>query len=458
MKKWSFLLIVFSIKAVPAQSGQPAAAAITPIVLPRQLSLPQAEEMLLQRNLAVVAGRQQLEVSQALRLIAGYKPNPVLQIGAEQFPIYSPVAGSYPRFFSTNSDTGAEPTYTIQFNKVFERGGKREFREAQAEAQVDAARAQILDAFRTQLLQLRQAFVAAMLARENLKLAQSIDQQYQQTEDLTVLRVNAGDQAGMELFRVKAGRLPYKQAIIDAQTSYQQALQDMANLLNASVDAGSGVRGASNITSAAAQTTPPALTPAVEVVGTFAERTLGHTVDELRSMALARRPDVQAAQNNLRAAESGLRLAQAQRARDVSLGVEYQRVGNDSAVGVVAQVPLFLYNNQKAAIAQASAQQRLLEAQLRQVETQALTDVEKAYQAFTAAQTTTALYSTENLIQVAKLRDAIEYSYRRGEASLFELLDAQRTASQAAVAYNQARANYQLALWQMEAALGGPLE
>src|SRR5262249_40272057 len=121
--------------------------------------------------------------------------------------------------------------------------------------------------------------------------------------------------------------------------------------------------------------------PTLEITGTFAERTLPGDLASLKAMALANRPDVLAARANFRAAEQALALAGAQRKRDIAVGVEYQRVGNASAVGMIAQIPLFLYNNQKAAIVQATAQHRLAEAQERQAEIQALTDVEKAYQA-----------------------------------------------------------------------------
>jgi outer membrane protein TolC len=128
-------------------------------------------------------------------------------------------------------------------------------------------------------------------------------------------------------------------------------------------------------------------------------------------------------------------------------------VGNDSAVGMIAQIPLFVYNNQKATIAQADTQHRTAEAQLRQTEMQALTDLAKAYQAYISARNLLALYSSENLVQVENLRATAEYSYKHGDSSLFEYLDVARTARQAAVSANQARAGYQLALWQMESAV-----
>jgi hypothetical protein len=56
-------------------------------------------------------------------------------------------------------------------DKIIERGRKRELRMEQADAMVDATMAQIEDTLRTQRFQLRQAFVAALLARDNLQLA-----------------------------------------------------------------------------------------------------------------------------------------------------------------------------------------------------------------------------------------------------------------------------------------------
>jgi cobalt-zinc-cadmium efflux system outer membrane protein len=423
--------------------------------IPRSLTLAAAEELLLQRNQAIAASRYQLEISEALRRIAGYKPNPVIHIGMEQFPVQSPVRGSVPRFFSTNADAGAQPTYTAEVIKIIERGGKRELRVQQADAVVDASRAQILDAFRTQLFQLRQAFTNAIQARENLRLAETIDSQYVETERLTNVRFQAGDVAAVELFRARAARLPYRQAVVDAQTAYQQASRDILNLLNLRPD------DASLLTiSTAAPAQPGSASTAslpIQIEGQLLTKRIIPNVEELRAIALNERPDVAAARNTLRAAEHGLALARAQRKRDIAVGAEYQRVGSDSSVGMIAEFPLFVYNNQKAALSQALAQEKTAEAQLRQAETQAITDVEKAYQAYLAAQRTLAIYSEDGLAATAKMRNIMEFSYQRGEASLFELLDAQRTASQAGLAANQARAAYALAIWQLEQAIGRPL-
>src|SRR5438128_12456885 len=96
-------LLIFSVLPGNAQSQAGS--------IPRRLTLVQAEELLLQRNLSVMAAKYQVEANRAAKLIASFRPNPTLTLGAEQFPIFSPLAGSFPRFFTTNSDAGANPVF-----------------------------------------------------------------------------------------------------------------------------------------------------------------------------------------------------------------------------------------------------------------------------------------------------------------------------------------------------------
>src|SRR6266568_7102997 len=267
--------------------------------IPSRLTLADAENLLLQRNLTVIAARYQVEASRAARLIASYKPNPVLTVGAEQFPIYSPLH-DMPRFFKTNSDAGAQPTYTLRFDKIVERGGKREFRTEQADFQVKTSEAQMLDAIRTQVFQLRQAFDNAILARQNAILAETTQQQYEQTEKLTQIKLENGDLPALELYRVRAGKLLFQQAVLQAQAAYDQAARDILNLLGARAEQVTSGPIAQNTSlgSDPQAGSPGSLRNAVlEVVGTFDTRPLLQSVSELRDIALAERPDVIAARN-----------------------------------------------------------------------------------------------------------------------------------------------------------------
>lgn len=442
-------LVFFMIPELQAQNPQK---------IPSRLTLSEAENLLIQRNLTIVAQRYQVEAARAARLVASYKPNPVFTVGAEQFPFYSPL-NDVPRFFSTDSNAGAQPTYTLRFDKITERGNKRELRTEQADFQLKTSEAQMLDAIRTQLFQLRQAFNNAILARQNLILAQTTEQQYEQTEKLTQVRLDSGDLPAVELYRVRAGKLQYQQAVLQAESSYDQSTRDILNLIGARTEDVTPLPIAQNAALGPDQqsgsTFPDALRASpLQVVGSFDTRPVTQPLSDLRQIALAQRPDVIASRNTFQGAGRGLLLAQAQRRRDLDISYEYQRVGDDHSLGIVFQFPLFMYNNNQAAIAQADAQQHAAEAQLHAVEFQAITDVEKAFRSYEAARRVLDLYNSENLAQVEKLKSISTFSFNEGAASLLELLDAQRTYNQSMVSYNQAMADYQLSLWQLELATG----
>jgi cobalt-zinc-cadmium efflux system outer membrane protein len=439
-------IVVLSVSQSSSQSAN------SPI--PRVLSLAQAENILIERNLTVVAAKYQIDANRAARLIASYKPNPVVTIGAEQIPFYSPIANSVPRFFTTNPDAGANPVYTFRVDKIWERGGKRELRTTQAEEQLQASEAQMLDAIRTTVFQLRSAFNSAIQARENLKLAETSEKQYAQTEALTQVKVDQGDIAKVELYRAVAGRIQYQQAVLQARTTYNNAVHDVLNILGARQQEVAPM-AAQNV---AARLPDSLHDSSLELLGDFDDHPIPQSLEDLHSLALTNRPDVIAAQHLLASSASGTKLAAAQRTRDIDTGYEYQRVGNDHTAGVVIQFPLFVSNNQLSLLTQAEAQQHTAEAQLKQVEIQVHTDVDKAYESYLSARRVLELYNGENLSQVDKLRSIAVSSYGEGAISLFEVLDAQRAYSTAMTGYTQARADYQLALWTLEQAVGHSLK
>jgi cobalt-zinc-cadmium efflux system outer membrane protein len=266
--------------------------------------------------------------------------------------------------------------------------------------------------------------------------------------------VKAGDLPGIELYRLQAGRLQFQQAVIDSQTAYEQAARDLLNVLSARMQ---DIVDTNPRPTAAGGSVDLFQSAPLLVTGDFSDAPVPQTLDQLKDIAHAIRPDLKVARANLEAAEFGLKLAQAQRSRDINVATEYQRVGDDDTLGVVTQIPVLLYNG-KAAVEQAQALRAAAEAQLRQAEIQVDTDVEKGYENYLAAQRSVALYSGENLKQVQKVRDMVDFSYRNGAANLLELLDAERTIRQASTAYNQARANYQASVWQLEQAVGRDLQ
>jgi len=61
------------------------------------------------------------------------------------------------------------------------------------------------------------------------------------------------------------------------------------------------------------------------------------------------------------------------------------------------------------------------------------------------------------LPRAARARDTVDYAYRRGRLSVLDLLDAQRTYRETALDQIRALGSFGSAIYQLEAAVGGPL-
>ena len=85
------------------------------------------------------------------------------------------------------------------------------------------------------------------------------------------------------------------------------------------------------------------------------------------------------------------------------------------------------------------------------------TEVENTFQQYMTAKNLLERIRGTLLTEARSVRDITEYSYRRGEASLLEFLDAQRAYNDAMQSYNDARADYMKSLHLIDAVTGKPV-
>jgi len=283
----------------------------------------------------------------------------------------------------------------------------------------------------------------AVLARENVRVAQENLELTNATERLINARVKAGDAPEWDLIKFQTGKVQFQRDLATARLAYQQAVRDVLTFMGATFP----IIG---------KTSPAALDAPLEVIGELRAEplTVSFALEELCHIAIETRPDVLAAQHNIEAARRTLDLAHAQRHRDVDVALEYQHIGGDNTVGATVSVPLFLSHKFEGQIHQGLAQFQQAQAAFDQAKLQAITDVEKAYQAYQASQQLLQVYITEALTKAEASFRIAGVSYRQGATSLLELQEAQRTLNQTRLAANQAFFDYRMSLYQLEHATG----
>ena len=475
-----------------AQTVTTTPAAVGTLPLPvgqgaAPLTLAGAEQLLIDRNLAVIAARRGVDAARANRLVASSLPPPQVTVGNSfaQFNETQNGAIKGARFLSPSNNIVAG------LQVLVERGGKRTLRTRVAEDQIGQAEAQVLDAVRTQLYTLRQAFLGALLARANLEVALGNRMSLDRTETLLHRQLRDGAIPEGDLLRFQASRLQFEPDVTNNAQAYAAGVAAVAALLAADPAAfqpGAGQIGALGIAPStpgllggpgprAAAPRGPASAPtsvqtilspvAFDVRGRFNDvPQLGIGRDDL-AKGIESRADVVAAQRQYAAANSNRLLAEAGRSRDVTLNGSWgrSRLSQDlpnstdplnavNSFGIQLSVPIFTRRIVEGNVGIANAQAGQAEAQARGTLLQARAEFATAWAAYEQARALLNLYTGGALNRAEEAYRSTEQAYLAGGRSLIDVLDALRTLNATRIQSNQARYAYLLALAQLEQATG----
>jgi outer membrane protein TolC len=511
--------------AMPASAPRPAVPAPQPMPPPTSpigtaplpigkgaapLTLEQAEQLLVQHNLTLIAARRGIDLAWAQRLVNSSLPPPQVTVGNTYAQFNESNRNSFQgaRFLSPSNNI------TAGISVLIERGGKRTLRTRVAEEQIGVAEAQVLDALRTQMFQLRQAFLGALLARANLEVALGNRASLDRTEALLRRQLKDGAIPEGDLLRFQASRLQYESDVTGNAQAYAAGIAAVAALL--ATDPGDFTPGAGQL--AAMGITPPTptvlgpvpvaspllvepyrrrrpgqppapspaaapttvqtiLSPvAFDVRGRFdSVPELGIGRDEL-AQGVATRPDVVAAARQASAAGQNRLLAEAARSRDVTLNTGWNRSrlsqnvpsgpggpgdpagqptlhANDQ-FGVNLSIPIFTARITEGNVGIASAQLGQAEAQARATLLQARADYAVGWASYEQSLALLRLYTSGALNRAEEAYRSVEAAYLAGGRSLLDVMDALRTLNTTRLQSNQARYAYLLALAQLEQASG----
>lgn len=159
-------------------------------------------------------------------------------------------------------------------------------------------------------------------------------------------------------------------------------------------------------------------------------------VDALIDEARQRRPDLQAAEAQVKAAEAGVDLARAHGRPTISVaaGPSWQTVGgaasHSGSIGVALNVPIFSGFETTYRVRSAAAQAEVKAAQRDRIRSQIALDVWKAYQNLTTA--TQSLQATADLLASAEQSERVALGrYKAGVGTVLDLLSAQSALASA---------------------------
>jgi outer membrane protein, heavy metal efflux system len=410
--------------AVLVTAAWPSVAAAQLAAPVAQLSMDEAVRLALARNQAIQAQRLAIDASKADEVTAGLKPNLGVSFGVAGFTPFTPS--------SLNSDFWANgASYSASATYLFERGGKRNNRIDLARAATAQTGSTVRDAERQLRFQTEQAFIAVLLAKSSLDLARDNLKSFSDVVDVNRQRVTAGDLAEGDFYKISLQKLQFEQDESAAEVALEQARANLRQLV--------GFETVSDV---------------FQPVGDLAYSAHALTLDDLKTLALTSRVDLQAAQQGVTVAQKSLTLEKSNAARDVTGELDYTRTGPQNVFGVSAGLDLPIHDRNQGNIAKAEVQVRQSADTEAATRYTVLTDVVNAYYGWQSSEKVVKLYESGYLDQAKQSLDISRYVFQRGAGSLLDLLDAERTYRDTQLGYRQALADYMTSVAQLNFAVG----
>ena len=331
-------------------------------------------------------------------------------------------------------------TYGSSLGWTLELGGKRRARVDLAKNQSELSRILLLDFFRNLRADASLGYVEALKSKALLDV--------QQDSYKNMLQLSKSDS------------IRYRLGTISLVTSKQSKLE-AASLLNSVYQAESTEQQA--ITALSVFLSDNKLTGR-DVDGDFNAFNRDFGIEDLLTQALNERADLLAAKQNTQVAKSQINLERANRKIDLGLtaGVSHNTTATNeiapspavNAVKLGVSIPLKFSNNRNAGLKIAEMAHSQSQLEYQQVEQSIRAEVMQAYQQYMATQKQVKQFHNGMLTEAKSILDGIIYSYKRGESSILEVLNAQRTYNDVRKDYYQALADNAAALIELERKTG----
>jgi cobalt-zinc-cadmium efflux system outer membrane protein len=379
-------------------------------------------------NPTLKAAEISVDESRAAEITAYLRPNPDFTEATDGTQL-SRSEGVWRPFAGTQ--------FSSSVSYLHERLHKRELRRDQARQSTAVAESTYRDQERSLMFNLRSAFVQLLQAKAVLQNARDNLDYWDRELDVNRRRYSAGDLAQVDLNRLELQRVQFEADFETATVNLRTSKIQLLTLLN--------------------DRTP---IDRFDVTGPYDFNEQLTPLEELRNIALAGRPDLKAAGQNVELATITHKLAIANGSTDPTFSLwwthnpSFNNPFDNNTLGGSVSIPLRIFDRNQGEKARTQIDigrnQRLRDA----TEALVFSDVDSAYWTLIQALNLLKPYKAKYLPLAEDNRNRISFSYRNGGASLLDFLDAEKAYRDTRLAYLNLIGSYMIAAAQMNMAVG----
>jgi cobalt-zinc-cadmium efflux system outer membrane protein len=369
-------------------------------------------------NPAIQESQGILEQKEGQKQIASAYPNPTIAFQSGRGSLRDPSMGT----------TITERYITL--SQPLEWPGKRDADQRAAQAGVESAQASIQGTQLDVIAATKHAFYNLLFATHQGDTAILNLESMNKVHNAVVRRIEAGEAPPFEGVKIKVELLKVEKERTRIQSVVQSFQAELNSLTAGSLGARFTIQGA--FPSSLNAVSPP----------------------RLGESQITHHPLIMKWQKMVEEARQAYRREQQARMPNITLSGGYQRdVGREAYIGALS-IPLPIWDQRQGKIAEAQGLLRQREATLVRIKHQLLKDIIQQTQIATAAAAQIDTYEQGLLKQAQEALRIAQVSFKFGEASLMDVLDAQRVLRQTHLDYAQAQYDLAIALTELERLVG----
>jgi cobalt-zinc-cadmium efflux system outer membrane protein len=396
----------------------------------KNFTLQQVVEFSQKNNGDLKALLEEKGIREAGKIKAGLYPNPVLDLDV-----------------TTGELTGSpsENRISIGISQEFLTMGKRGKRLHVAEKELEGFDRQIDNSGRLLIEEVKTTFYDLLLAGKRVELAERSIALNTQLLEVTKQRLEAGDIPELEanLARVEVARSEGKKA--EAERELYPSRARLLALMGLPVN------------------------EEARFSGSLEAKPFAKSLGELKSWALAKRPDIRALEAEKAKSDAEIALARAERIPNVTAGIGYQRENSvvelsgvegrnrDNLIGLKISIPIPLFDRNQAGIREAQARKEATENRYLFARTVVEREVEAAYARLSAAEKSISIYVKDIIPQLEENLKLLQEAYRLGEVGILSVIEEQKKFFEVNDGYLSALHGRNMAFIKLESAVAADL-
>ena len=390
---------------------------------PMRLSLEQAIQTGLERNLELQAKREEFGIAEGrvIRANLFLQRNPELDGDVSNRRLKKPEDGS-----NRNIPHGG-----ASITQEFEIGAQPSYRREAAQRNFEKVKFEVGDFERLLRFRITELFLRLLSTRTKIQQSQQVVDLRNRLYKAAKTRLDAGDIPEVQLTTTEFELNRTRSDLISLQRESEELLYRLRTELFVEDDRDI------EFTGSLARVSPPSLSPR-----------------ELLKSALAKRPDLAALEREAKAAEAEERLTRAERIPNIRVGPFYERDDKDNIFGGKISIPLPVFDRKQGELREALARKTRANINYLNLRQSIEKAVRSAYARFALSEKELSLYSDETVKRFDDSLELYQKAYQERQIDLPELILFQNQVIEARLKFFNTLTNYNLSLAELKLQAG----